>query len=395
MLPYQQQHHGACHHSARIQFFSTSLNCNASILLSRPMASSKEVRKEDRITPLNQANRLQNLPPTPKGLRSWRQPIQQNVKPLSPNSKPALVRQRDHSACRRPDTPLRVRKTRENLKKDGGLGDVPPPCVGCTGSEEAVEPSRTVVPNDTPLPVSSDKPGAHNLQIASPEPMLLHPLSPDAKVEQAKVNRHRSVSNRVMSSLKSAAARTRSSRTIRPMESESSLLRRMSGRRKPTAETQPERRAYSFDVSRDSVASEVDIVHGSSADAISHGNQALEHRSFTDSTVSTTALVEELDPVTPPFDAPTPERVVFKNRFSSAPESPPPRHPAGFDRTPRPVDRVARSTSDHAVRRMTVPCVRLDVAMDADFLDFGESSNMWVAIEAIVETHVVEIPAEG
>jgi hypothetical protein len=56
---------------------------------------------------------------------------------------------------------------------------------------------------------------------------------------------------------------------------------------------------------------------------------------------------------------------------------------------------VARSTSDHAVRRMTVPCVRLDVAMDADFLDFGESSNLWVAIEASVETHTVEIPAEG
>ena len=251
------------------------------------------------------------------------------------------------------------------------------------------------MPNETPLPLSSDKPDAHNLRIASPEPMLLHPLSPDLKAEQAKVNRHRSVSNRVMSSLKSAAARTRSSRTIRPMESESSLLRRMSGRRKPNTETQPERRAYSFDVSRDSVASEVDIAHGSSVDAISHGNHALEHRSFTDSTLSTTALVEELDPVTPPFDAPTPDRVVFKNRFSNAPKSPPPRHPAGFDRTPRPSDRVTRSTSDHAVRRMTVPCVRLDVAMDADFLDFGESSNMWVAIEASVESHAVEIPAEG
>jgi hypothetical protein len=282
------------------------------------------------------------------------------------------------------------------LKKDGGLGDVPPPCVGCTGGEETFEPSRTVVPNDTPLPLSSDKSGAHNnLRTASPEPILLHPLSPDLRVEQAKVNRHRSVSNRVMSSLRSAAARTRSSRTIRPMESESSLLRRMSGRRKPTTETRPERRAYSFDVSRDSVASEVDIAHGSSVDAISHGNPALEHRSFTDSTVSTTALVQELESVTPPFGTPTPERVVFRHRFSNAPESPPPRHPAGFELTPRPLDRIAPSTTEHAVRRMTVPSVRLDVAMDAEFLDYGESSNMWVAIEAFVETYAVEIPTEG
>jgi hypothetical protein len=350
---------------------------------------------DDILTSRIQADRLQNLPPTPSGLRSWRQPIQQNVKPLSPNAKPALRRQRDHSACGRPDTTLRVRKTRENLEKDGGLVDVPPPCLGCTGAEDTLEPLRTLVPNDTPLPLSTDKPDAHNLRVASPEPMLLQPLSPDLKPEQAKINRHRSVSNRVMSSLKSAAARTRSSRTIRPMESESSLLRRMSGRRKPTAETQPERRAYSFDVSRDSVASEVDIAHGSSVDAISHGNQPLEHRSFTASTVSTTALVEELESVTPPLDTPTPERVVFKHRFSNAPESPPPRHPAGLERTPRPLDRVAQSTTEHAVRRVTVLCVRLDVAMDAEFLDFGESSNMWVAIEAFVETHAVEIPAEG
>lgn len=342
------------------------------------------------------ADRRQNLPPTPKGLRSWRQPVQANVKPLSPNNKPALHRQRDHSSCRQPDTPLRVRKTRENLKKDGGLGDVPPPCVGCTGAEEASERPRTIMPNDTPLPLAADKSDAHNeLRTASPEPMLLHPLSPDLKIEQAKVNRHRFVSNRVMSSLRSAAARTRGSRTIRPMESESSLLRRISGRRKPTTDIQPERRAYSFDVSRDSVASEVDIAHGSSVDTISHGNKALEHRSFTDSTVSTTALVQELESVTPPFGTPTPERVAFKHRFSNAPESPPPSHPAGLERTPRPLDRVAQSTTEDAVRRVTVPCVRLDVAMDAGFLDFGESGNMWVAIEAFVEAHAVEIPTEG
>jgi len=322
--------------------------------------------------------------------------VQANVKPLSPNTKPALHRQRDHSACRRPDTPLRVRKTRENLKKDGGLGDVPPPCVGCTGTEDSSNPVRSAKSNNTPLPLSAEKSDAHDkLRAASPEPMLLHTLSPDLKVEQAKINRHRSVSNRVMSSLRSAAARTRSSRTIRPMESESSLLRRISGRRKPTTETPPERRAYSFDVSRESVASEVGIANGGSVDALRHSDQVLEHRSFTDSTVSTTALVQELESVTPPFGTPTPERVVFKHRFSNAPESPLPRHPAGLERTPRPLDRVAPYATEYAVRRVMVPCVQLDVAMDADFLDFGETSNMWVAIEAFVETHTVEIPTEG
>lgn len=230
----------------------------------------------------------------------------------------------------------------------------------------------------------------------SPEP-LLSPNGADAPInEQPKIARHRSVSKRVLSSLKSAAARTRSTHTIRPMESEASLLRRISGRRKPAVEAQPERRAYSFDVSRESVASEVDITSDNADDSTNDRvPQRLEHPSFTDSTVSTTALVQELEELTPPFGTPTPERVILKHRFSSVPESPPPRHPAGFDTTPKPAER-AQELQEKAKFLADVPYVRLEVAIDTPVLDSGENKVIWIAVEAVVETHTVDLsPASG
>lgn len=224
---------------------------------------------------------------------------------------------------------------------------------------------------------------------------MSQPLSTGLVTEHPHINWHRSVSKRMLSSLKSATARTRSSRIIRPMESESSLLRRMSGRRKPINDQPPERRAYSFDISRDSVASEADVVSDGSPDPAEHKGQRLEHRSFTDSTVSTSALVQELESVTPPFGTPTPDRVVLKHRFSSAPESPPPKHPVGFELTPRPFERVVQPTLEPTRNLMVVPYVRLDVSMATTVIDFGEKRNIWVAIEAAVEMHVSDLLSEG
>jgi hypothetical protein len=333
----------------------------------------------------------QNLPPTPRPLRS--QPLPANIRPLSPSDKPALHRQRDHSACRRPDTPLRVRKTRENLKKDDRIGDVPPPCVGCTSSEDSPMRLHATTPCDSLLTISP--PGSHapsSPRNLSPEPFIPHLLSSNTVPEQPKITHHRSVSKRMLSSLKSAATRTRSSHAIRPMESESSLLRRISGRRKPTNVTQPERRAYSFDVSRDSVASEPDHSDGQVADRDVH---RLDQRSFTDSTVSTSALVQELESVTPPLGTPTEDRVIFKHRYSGAPESPPPKHPAGFELTPRPFDRTMHLTTEQSTLQLTAPYIQLDVAMDTKVLDYGAKRKIWIAIEATVKTHVVDLPIEG
>ena len=196
----------------------------------------------------------------------------------------------------------------------------------------------------------------------------------------------------MLSSLKSAATRTRSTHAIRPMESEASLLRRISGRRKPTNGSQPERRAYSFDVSRDSVASDTDHRDGHLDDRSVH---RLDQRSCTESTVSTSALVQDLESVTPPLGTPTDGRVVSKNRYSGAPESPPPRHPAGFELTPRPVDRMVQLATEQITLQLTVPYIQLHVTMDNSIVDYSEKRNMWIAIEATVKTHVVDLPIEG
>ena len=335
----------------------------------------------------------QNLPPTPRGLRS--QPLPANIRPLSPSDKPALHRQRDHSACRRPDTPLRVRKTRENLKKDERIGDVPPPCpcVGCTNSQDSPRRLHATTHFDSSSTLSP--PGSHapsSPRSLSPEPFIPRPLQGNTVPEQPKIAHHRSVSRRMLSSLKSAATRTRSTHAIRPMESESSLLRRISGRRKSTNVPQPERRAYSFDVSRDSVASEADYLDGQVADRNDH---RLEQRSLTDSTVSTSALAQDLEFVTPPVGTPTGNRVVFKNRYSGAPESPPPKYPAGFELTPRPFDRTTQLTAEQTALQLTVPYVQLHIAMDTSVVDYSEKRNMWIAIEATVKTRTVDLPIGG
>ena len=337
------------------------------------------------------ADSARNLPPTPRVLRS--QPLTANARPLSPSDKPALHRQRDHSACRRPDTPLRVRKTRENLKKDERIGEVPPPCVGCTGSENSPRRLHATTPYDGLLTLSP--PGSHapsSLRSISLEPFTPHTIPDNIAPEQPNITHHRSVSKRMLSSLKSAATRTRSTHVIRPMESEASLLRRISGRRKPTDKSQPERRAYSFDVSRDSVASEPDHQDGQSTNRSIH---RLDQRSCTESTVSTSALVEDLESVTPPLGAPSGDRVLFKHRYSGAPESPPPRNPVGFELTPRPFDKMMQLPTQQTTLQLLMPCIQLHVTMDTSVVDYSEKRTIWIAIEAIVKTHVVDVPIGG
>ncbi|KAL1586332.1 hypothetical protein WHR41_05418 [Cladosporium halotolerans] len=234
-----------------------------------------------------------------------------------------------------------------------------------------------------------------SLRSISPEPLLSPNSQPSPRVTpglkpgKPQIQRHRSVSKRMLSTLKSAASRTRSTNTIRPIESEASLLRRLSGRRKPTIELPPERRAYSFDISRDSVASEVDVP--GSDDFARQGPLGSEHRSFTDSTVSTAALVQELEEITPPFGTPTPARLPFMSRFSKSPESPPPRYPARFDVTPRLQEKVPQALPVEATNgKILVPYVRLEATMDTFILDPSEKKDMWIAIEASTETQVVD-----
>jgi hypothetical protein len=92
---------------------------------------------------------------------------------------------------------------------------------------------------------------------------------------------------------------------------------------------------------------------------------------------------------------PTGDRVIFKHRYSGAPESPPPKHPAGFELTPRPLDRTVQLAAEKTTLQLAAPYVQLEVAMDTSFVDYGEKKNIWIAIEATVKTHDVDLPIEG
>lgn len=160
---------------------------------------------------------------------------------------------------------------------------------------------------------------------------------------------------------------------------------------------QPERRAYSFDVSRESVASEVDVGRPNNPDPAIYGAGASDQRSFTDSTVSTTALVEGLEALTPPFGTPKPENVVVVHRGSAQNASPPPTHRAGYDLTPRPLEKSPHPVlMDEPLRQYaTVPYIELHIAVSTPMLDVGFERDIWVAVEASVETQVIDLTAEA
>lgn len=62
---------------------------------------------------------------------------------------------------------------------------MPPPCVGCTGAEESIEPLLIAMPNNSTLPVpSSGSDAPSSLRSTSPDPLLLPPLSPEFTTEK-------------------------------------------------------------------------------------------------------------------------------------------------------------------------------------------------------------------
>lgn len=237
-----------------------------------------------------------------------------------------------------------------------------------------------------------------SLRLMSPEPMAAGDApnaSASRPAEQPKIQRHKSVSRRVFSSLRNnlahATSRTRSTQSIRPIDSETSLVQKPPSKRNPSTEASSERRAYSFDVSRESVASDADIDNGESSEPAFYGGYAVQHRSATDSTVSTSALIEELETTQVAPGTPTPGKVVLLHRYSSLAPSPPPKYPARLEHTPRPIDRPPTAPTIAPVQSvMAVPFVELDVRVDQPTLDVSTESNVWIAIEASVQTQLVD-----
>lgn len=323
---------------------------------------------------------LQNQPP------SLAAPL---LSGISPNNKPALSRQRDHSACRRPETPLKVRKTRENLKQCSLYADIPPPCVHANGygephtcGESIVQPEGVGDALLSLCPKRSDPVVRHSR--FEEDTGLEESTSSTTVPSTSRLQRQKSVSRRMLSKVKQGiSGRPKISHPIKHMGSETSLVRRLSGRRKKDSDV--DRRFHSFEVVRPSVESAIDETPDFASFASAAGQ-----RSFTDSTVSTAEVLGDSpdphdlnDELTTPANGSVPAFAPTSSPVSQPPSSPS-LHP-----TPRPPPRkgpppplAPRSYS----LCLNVPCVDLYVAMDAASVDVHSKRDIWVAVEATVRT---------
>ena len=172
--------------------------------------------------------------------------------------------------------------------------------------------------------------------------------------------------------------------SIRPIESDTSLVRRLSGRRKRDEDT--ERRSQSFEVARQSIESGIN----EAPESVSFSDASIE-RSFTDSTVSTAEVLgDSPGPATPKAELVTsdycsaPETVPTSSPTSHSPESVSPQP------TPRPPNRKEPPRTSLPLPglelSLTVPCVDLYVVMDAASVDVHSRRDVWVAIEATVRS---------
>ncbi|KAK0259153.1 hypothetical protein LTS09_005977 [Friedmanniomyces endolithicus] len=318
----------------------------------------------------------ENVPPTTPGvpsitlgLRPWQvSPFASPpLRAISPSSKPALSRQRDHSACGRPETPLKVRKTRENLRDTRGYPEIPPPCSHPCAHQDDVPSNYGSTTTECTLP-SYHTDDVNTMPPPPPSPAM---------------NRHKSVSRSMLSKVRQGFnTRSKPSLSIRPIETETGLLRRLSGRRKQSSEN--ERRARSFEVSRDSIVSmaEEDSEHLLAV--------ACGQRSCTDFTVSTSELVAGV--------LPTPGHISETLGYSTTSSAETPRTRAADHQPPpgfatHPVNEYSYFSRTPTIQHVVVPCVELTVSTDLSTVDAGTEHDIWVAIEATVHGNVHPAPA--
>ncbi|KAH9825750.1 Protein crossbronx, partial [Teratosphaeria destructans] len=334
--------------------------------------------------------------PRALGLRPWQTTAFASppFRAISPNSRPSLIQQRDHSACRRPDTPLKVRKTRENLRQDAFYTGIPPPCLHLLHDGEGQDHDH--LPHISETSTSIKRNGVHHTHgyseaCASSLPSLppFHPddyppvmsIDPPASTQAAlpttpRMHRHRTVSRRMLSKVKQGiASRARATPTVRPTESETSLIRRISGRRRRSVEV--ERRAQSFEISRDSVAS---VLEGDGVET------SLEQdccpRSVTQSTISTTDVLGDLSTAPNDWKHNVPDYGATIDPASSGngvvmePR-------AGSPLTPRPLCRSVPGTPAVPFR-VCLPFINTTVTVDRSAVDAGTEQQVWTALEASV-----------
>lgn len=310
------------------------------------------------------------------------------LRAISPNSKPALRGQRDHSACRRPDTRLKVRKTRENLRDTSLYPDIPPPCLHTLPNRQDTDGKldMELAYKDEESSATHNAPSDSTLPSYDANDVVSMPPPPLPQLSPARIQRHKSVSRRMLSKVKQGISnRSKIAQSIRPIEPETSLIRRISGRRKQSVEM--ERRAHSFEISRDSVASALDEDLG----VITPGSVCPPQRSVTDSTVSTSELSGD-SPVTPPNG-----KCTSSSRSGHLPSLSLPPNSSPLELTPRPPSKDVRSALplESTTVHVAVPYVELLVTPDRAAIDAGSEHAVWVAIEAAVHSQSTTLSARN
>ncbi|KAK4552029.1 hypothetical protein LTR86_010706 [Recurvomyces mirabilis] len=276
-----------------------------------------------------------------------------------------------HIAKQRPETPLKVRKTRENLRANAGYPDIPPPCVYGTESDSNSMPEMS---RESLIPHSD-----HYQQGASTSTEL----SPAALRPLLKAERHKSVSQRMLSKVKQGINnRSKASLSVRAIEAEPSLIRRLSGRRKHISDN--ERRAQSFEISRDSVGSidECDF-EGLSREASMAG------RSLSDYTLATSELMVDY-PSTPTQHHN--HNPLAQTPYTSDTSSPQHVFAEASEQTPRPMSSKPLMT---AKTRIIVPSVSVAITLEQATVDCNLRANVWVAIEASIQAFIEPSSVSG
>ncbi|KAF2480245.1 hypothetical protein BDY17DRAFT_34832 [Neohortaea acidophila] len=296
----------------------------------------------------------------------------------SPSNKPGLRQQRDHSACGRPETPLKVRKTRENLKQCSIYADIPPPCMhGALQHAHSRDTSEELHAFPTDLAATRlDTPPAPAGRLESPK---------DVASAEPALCRQKSVRRRMLTKVKQGI--TNRARTSPPGHSshkaETRLLRKWSGRRTQTDNAN--QRSQSFEISRDSIDSSVDECFESATAA------GPDVRSFTGSTVSTAEVLRpsSLTDNTPSDLNYSGTTAVDASTPASHPSRLTPSSPSPLQ-TPRPLRRSRPTGFEEpsSAASLVVPCVDLEVSVDCSTLDVLAKRDLWVAIKATVQASV-------
>ncbi|RMY96798.1 hypothetical protein D0864_05046 [Hortaea werneckii] len=201
-----------------------------------------------------------------------------------------------------------------------------------------------------------------------------------------RIQRHRSVSRRMLSKVKQGiASRTKATTAVRHNEPEATIFRCLSNTRKKSSEV--ERRADTFDT----YSSGIDVSGETTPPLVVDTEQQLTQRSFTDSTVSTNEILGN-ERIAPRDDAcPGVSPSCVSSPDSSAKRSP------STELTPRPPIKAPSRLLDHGTHLacLSIPHVLLDVTADRMAVDAGSAGSIWVAIEGTVLSRALDVSTDG